>query len=292
MRTNTEIRLTCAAAFLLLTASAGAEEKRGKAYLEWNPVPYASSYVVQIRNADEAIVIEDTTRNVRYDLVLVPGTYSRRVGVKNVFGKLTAWSDWQPLKLAVTSAPELTPDAPDRIALVEMPGEKTAAEKAHTRSLAMLMPGLAQVQRGDDGKGIGWMVAFLGLGGAAAVTSFRSGESAERTRGSMGYRAFNDPMMFLALRPVFQSNPELLLYGLTSWERLQRGEARHAKSSTIAAEVSIFAFLLYGLQVFDALPHSTQSNATASTRIDVHFSPEFLAGGNVSSAHVGIRISF
>lgn len=101
------------------TAKPHPDSKAGELYFDWDAVPDASGYTVQVKDADDNTVIDQRVTDHRFDFVLPPGNYQQRVGALNRFGKMSAWSDWQPFRVISRSSPELTLDPPGDIVLDE-----------------------------------------------------------------------------------------------------------------------------------------------------------------------------
>jgi len=78
-------------------AAPAQNENRKPLHIEWTPIDEASGYIIQIQDSRQNILLEkhvdkDTTKLHFY---LEPGTYRQRVGVKNKFGRISTYTDWQ-----------------------------------------------------------------------------------------------------------------------------------------------------------------------------------------------------
>jgi len=86
-----------------------------KLYLEWTASEGAHGYLVQIKDRNESVVLEQKVPASRIDFLLPPGAYRSRIAPLNKFERPIRWSDWQPFQVhraqtpvvAAASAPEV-----------------------------------------------------------------------------------------------------------------------------------------------------------------------------------------
>lgn len=84
-------------------------EKDNSITIEWRKVPYASGYILQIRNEKKQNLIDQKTISNSYTVNLKPGNYEQRIGVINKFGRLERFSDWSKVKVVLVLPPEIPP---------------------------------------------------------------------------------------------------------------------------------------------------------------------------------------
>lgn len=115
-------RLALAALLTGLLPAALAAQQKDLPFVEWRPVQGAAGYLVQVRDAQGKVLVEQRVVTNRLDLDLPPGKYQQRIAVINKFQKPAAYSDWTNLELRVATpatvqevrpAP-VTPDAEQR----------------------------------------------------------------------------------------------------------------------------------------------------------------------------------
>jgi len=73
--------------------------------LEWNGVPGAKKYSVQIQDQAGKSLFDDTVSGSLIEREFAPGQYRMRIGPINKFNKLVGWSDWQDLSVVKGKAP-------------------------------------------------------------------------------------------------------------------------------------------------------------------------------------------
>ncbi|HRS75600.1 MAG TPA: hypothetical protein P5203_00060 [Spirochaetota bacterium] len=91
-------------ALLIVAASstllAQEKEKKEKAIrIKWAAVEGVIKYMVQMKNAEDAIVLDRTVTTNFIDFVLPPGNYRIRIGAINKFEKVSFWTEWENVEI-------------------------------------------------------------------------------------------------------------------------------------------------------------------------------------------------
>ncbi|MCC5814218.1 MAG: hypothetical protein JJT78_05630 [Leptospira sp.] len=77
--------------------------------IQWREVPYASGYIIQVRNDQKQNLIDQKTSKNSLGVKLKPGNYEQRIGVINKFGRLERFSEWNKLNIVLVKPPEISP---------------------------------------------------------------------------------------------------------------------------------------------------------------------------------------
>ncbi|TAL35340.1 MAG: hypothetical protein EPN93_10640 [Spirochaetes bacterium] len=67
--------------------------------LEWNGVPGAKKYSVQIQDQSGKTLFDGTVNESAVERAFDPGQYRMRIGAINKFNKIAGWSDWQDVSV-------------------------------------------------------------------------------------------------------------------------------------------------------------------------------------------------
>ncbi|HOT43683.1 MAG TPA: hypothetical protein PLM53_04450 [Spirochaetota bacterium] len=91
-------------ALLIVAASstllAQEKEKKEKAIrIKWAAVEGVIKYMVQMKNAEDTIVLDRTVTTNFIDFVLPPGNYRIRIGAINKFEKVSFWTEWENVEI-------------------------------------------------------------------------------------------------------------------------------------------------------------------------------------------------
>jgi hypothetical protein len=89
--------LAIAAVSTVLAQEKGKKEKAIR--IKWEAVEGIIKYMVQMKNADDAIVLDKTVPTNYIDFLLPPGTYRIRIGAVNKFEKVSFWTDWENVEI-------------------------------------------------------------------------------------------------------------------------------------------------------------------------------------------------
>jgi len=76
-------------------------------YLEWKAVEGAGGYRVEIQSSDGRPIFDRELQTTRIEFTLPPGSYRKRIGAIDRFGKIAAWSDWSPLFIKLPEEPQI-----------------------------------------------------------------------------------------------------------------------------------------------------------------------------------------
>lgn len=95
------IMITALAVIAPTTAALAQEkEKKEKAIrIKWESVEGIIKYMVQMKNAEDAVVLDRTVATSYIDFLLPPGSYKIRIGAINKFEKVSFWTDWENVEI-------------------------------------------------------------------------------------------------------------------------------------------------------------------------------------------------
>ncbi|MBE7438929.1 MAG: hypothetical protein HS115_10780 [Spirochaetales bacterium] len=95
----------CGCIFFMLAAVSALEAQN--LYLEWKAVEGAGGYRVEIQSSDGRPIFDRELEATRIEFTLPPGSYRKRIGAIDRFGKIAAWSDWSPLFIKLPEEPQI-----------------------------------------------------------------------------------------------------------------------------------------------------------------------------------------
>ncbi len=82
------------------TALAREKEKKEKPIrIKWESVEGIIRYMVQMKNAEDAVVLDRTVPTSYIDFLLPPGSYKIRIGAINKFEKVSFWTEWENVEI-------------------------------------------------------------------------------------------------------------------------------------------------------------------------------------------------
>lgn len=89
--------------------SLSAQEKKGKDTLRWEPVPFSTGYILQIKDKKDKIVVNTKTTKTTYDVKKLKrgGTYFYRISILNRLGVVEATSKWVRFQVTQISIPSI-----------------------------------------------------------------------------------------------------------------------------------------------------------------------------------------
>lgn len=75
------------------------EKKEKQIRIKWESLEGIIRYMVQIRNADNAVVLDRSVATNHIDFLLPPGKYQIRIGAVNKFDKVSFWTEWESIEI-------------------------------------------------------------------------------------------------------------------------------------------------------------------------------------------------
>ena len=123
MRLLRTVALFLAGALLLYASEALAARKS----VSWAPVAGSVGYLLQIRDAQDSLVVDRELSSHETSLELAPGEYRLRVASLNKFGEPAAWAGWQELVIPGETGPD--PERPRRFGC-----RRTLADRSQYRA--------------------------------------------------------------------------------------------------------------------------------------------------------------
>ncbi len=102
--TNIGIITLILMALVVLTASSPAhaqekEKKEKPIRIKWESVQGIIKYMVQMKDANDTIVLDRTVASSYIDFILPQGTYKIRIGAINKFDKVSFWTEWDSIEI-------------------------------------------------------------------------------------------------------------------------------------------------------------------------------------------------
>ncbi|MBP7735892.1 MAG: hypothetical protein KA369_07960 [Spirochaetes bacterium] len=91
-----------AVAAAALSPALAKEKKEKTIRIKWESVQGIIRYMVQIKDADDAVVLDKTVPTSYVDFMLPPGKYQIRIGAVNKFEKVSFWTDWDGIEIRKT----------------------------------------------------------------------------------------------------------------------------------------------------------------------------------------------
>ncbi len=99
-------------AALILAAAVSTAAPAARPVIQWEAVPDATGYLVEVKDASGKIVYSDRTRVPRAAVNLKYGNYRARVAPLNKFGRPSSWSSWFNFNVVKSLEPSFTSVSP------------------------------------------------------------------------------------------------------------------------------------------------------------------------------------
>ncbi len=76
-----------------------ADKKEKPIRIKWEGIQGIIRYMVQIKNAEDIVVLDKTVATSYIDFLLPPGKYQIRIGAVNKFEKVSFWTEWDGIEI-------------------------------------------------------------------------------------------------------------------------------------------------------------------------------------------------
>lgn len=149
-----------------------------------------------------------------------------------------------------------------------------------------LLPGAAQLQRGETGKSLAWMGGFTALAALGTLEWQAANAAVTEMESNPLNQLFNDPLLVSYFQDTLFRRPELLAvgaYALQQKEALEADYVAHEKNQTTLGMAALF---LYMAQVIDAtfesqtFPADTANNDGPNPQWSVVAAPQTMQEGD------------
>ncbi|HMV41734.1 MAG TPA: fibronectin type III domain-containing protein [Leptospiraceae bacterium] len=229
-----------------IVSSLHSEERRiFSYYIEWQNVPGAKGYMIQIKDRAANTEREEKLVQNNIELKVPSGYYEYRIASINKFGKPSSWTKWEEFYVEKDKPKPLKKDEK------QVAQEVVEVEpKRNFQKWKWFIPGWTQLENNQKIKGSLWILWFTGLALYGNM---------ERLAGN---RIASDPMndpIYLSAISIGLKTP--LLGDIYLRERRNDAESEYNRHQTNQVAVGVVAILSYALQVWQARKIST-SNVT------------------------------